>query len=134
MNRQTGKSPNQRKLRVGEELRHALAQIMERTEFRDPGLEGVFVTITEVRVSPDLRNATVFVIPLGGVDVGPVVAGLNRIKSFLRREVSHMVRLQYSPNLSFEPDRSFENAQHIEALLHSPEVLRDVGGNDDGEA
>ena len=131
MTRQPGKAPNQRQLRVGEELRHALAQLMERTDFRDPALEGVSVTVTEVRVSPDLRNATAFVIPLGGGDVGLVVKGLMRVRTFLRRELGREVRLQFVPNLSFEPDRSFERAQHIEALLHSPQVLRDVRGDED---
>ncbi|MFN3075459.1 MAG: 30S ribosome-binding factor RbfA [Alphaproteobacteria bacterium] len=130
MSRGAGKPPSQRQLRVGEELRHALAQVMERTEFRDPALEGVVVTVTEVRVSPDLRNATAFVLPLGGGDVGAVVEGLRRVKSFLRREITQAVRLQYLPDLSFEADHSFEQARHIEALLRSPAVRRDVVAED----
>lgn len=129
--RKAAAAPSQRQLRVGEEIRHALTTVMERTEFRDPALTGAPVTVTEVRVSPDLRNATVFVVPLGGGDAMPVILGLRRVRPFLRHQLASEVRLQYVPNLSFEPDVSFDQAQHIEQLLHSPEVLRDLDPRED---
>ena len=126
MNKQRAKAPSQRQLRVGEELRHALATIMERTEFHDPALAETPVTVTEIRVSPDLRHATAFVTPLGGGDARYVILGLKRVKAFLRHQLAGEVRLQFIPDLSFEPDVSFDQAQHIEDILHSPEVMRDL--------
>ena len=120
------KPPSQRQLRVGEELRHAVAQVIERGEFRDPDLQGRAITVTEVRVSPDLRNATVFVVPLGGGDATPVLAGLKRAKAFLRHEISRLVPLRVVPDLWFQADLSFDQASRIEDLLKSPEVSRDL--------
>ncbi|MBF0128799.1 MAG: 30S ribosome-binding factor RbfA [Alphaproteobacteria bacterium] len=134
MTRGKAKAPSQRQLRVGEEVRHALAMIMERTEFRDPALLGAPVTVTEVRVSPDLRHAAVFVAPLGGGDPIPVIQGLKRVRPFLRHQLAGEVRLQFIPDLSFEPDVSFDRAQHIEQILHSPEVARDLDEPRDDEA
>lgn len=125
MSKKGAKAPSQRQLRVGEELRHALAWILERGEVRDPGLEGVMVTVTEVRVSPDLRNATAFVVPTGGGDAVPVVAALNRARSFLRRSVAHAVRLKFAPDLRFEADETFDQADRIEWLLRHD---RETGG------
>ncbi|MGE5504732.1 MAG: 30S ribosome-binding factor RbfA [Actinomycetota bacterium] len=125
--------PSQRQLRVGEELRHAVAMLVERGEFRDPDLAGRAITVTEVRVSPDLRNATVFVVPLGGGDVAPVLAGLKRAKAFLRHEISRMVQLRLVPDLWFEADTTFDEASRIDALLRSPEVRRDVERADDAD-
>ncbi|CAA7617133.1 30S ribosome-binding factor RbfA [Magnetospirillum sp. UT-4] len=129
------KPPSQRQLRVGEELRHVIATIIERGDIRDPDLAGRAITVTEVRVSPDLRNATVFVVPLGGGDVAPLLAGLKRARPFLRHEIARMVDLRSVPNLSFEPDTSFDEAGRIEALLNSPQVRRDlsVPGSGDSE-
>ena len=123
------KPPSQRQLRVGEELRHIIANVIERGDIRDPDLIGRAITVTEVRISPDLKNATVFVIPLGGGDVTPILAGLKRAKSFLRHEIARSVDLRAVPNLSFEPDISFDEATRIDALLRSPEVRRDLGGD-----
>ena len=120
------KPPTQRQLRVGEELRHAIANVIERGEFRDPDLQGRPITITEVRVGPDLRNATVFVVPLGGGDVAPILAGLKRAKAFLRHEISRSVQLRAVPDLWFQSDATFDEASRIEALLRSPEVRRDI--------
>jgi ribosome-binding factor A len=119
MSQRGSKLPSQRQLRVGEELRHALATIVERGELRDPDLAGHPLTVTEVRASPDLRNATVYVVPLGGGDAGPIVAALNRAKSFLRRRVAGEVRLKFAPDLKFEADTSFDQAERIEELLKS---------------
>ncbi|MTJ82537.1 MAG: 30S ribosome-binding factor RbfA [Telmatospirillum sp.] len=129
------RAPSQRQLRVGEELRHAIASILERGDIHDPEVAGKPVTVTEVSVSPDLRNATVFVVPLGGGDPQPVLAGLKRARSYLRHEVARMVQLRVAPDLSFVADGTFDNASRIEALLSSPEVRRDLrqeGGHDLG--
>jgi len=124
----TSKTPSQRQLRVGEELRHALALILERGEARDPGLAGISVTVTEVRMGPDLRNATVFVMPLGGGDKDAVVAALTRAQPFLRRRLAGAVKLKYAPNISFCADPSFDEADHIDSLLQNPMVKRDLNG------
>jgi ribosome-binding factor A len=113
MAKRTTKKPGQRPLRVGEELRHVLAQILERDELRDPDLTGVVVTVTEVRMSPDLRNATVFVSPLGGTDSEKIVAALKRAAPYLRRRIAVLVKLRYAPNLRIELDTSFDYAELI---------------------
>lgn len=120
------KTPSQRQLRVGEELRHALAHLLERGEVHDPGLAGTPVTVTEVRISPDLRNATAFIMPLGGAADPGAVDALMRARGFLRRRLAEMVRLRVMPALSFRLDGSFDEADHIEALLRRPEVARDL--------
>ncbi len=134
MTRRQGRPPGQRQLRVGEEIRHALANIVERGEIRDPDLADRPVTITEVRVSPDLRNATAFVTPFGGGDAAPVLAGLKRAKAYLRHELAQHLNLRYVPELWFEEDTSLDQASRIDALLRSPEVRRDVEGGDFGAA
>ncbi len=120
------KAPSQRQLRVGEELRHALAWILERGEIRDPGLGGAAITVTEVRISPDLGNATAFVMPLGGDDVPGVVEALNRAVPFVRRQLGKAVKLRRLPALDFVADTSFDEAGRIEALLKTPPVARDL--------
>lgn len=120
------KAPTQRQLRVGEELRHAIANVIERGEIRDPDLQGRLITVTEVRVSPDLRNATVFVVPLGGGDVAPILVGLKRAKAYLRHEISRSVQLRAVPDLVFHPDTTFDEATRIDDLLRSPVVRRDL--------
>ena len=124
--------PSQRQLRVGEMLRHALAQILMRGEIRDPDLEGVSVTVTQVKPSPDMRHATVFVEPLGGKNAKEIVAALNRHKSFLRGEMGHMIDLKFTPDLRFIEDESFSEAQKIEDILKSDRVQRDLK-SDDGD-
>lgn len=119
MVRGDSRAPSQRQLRVGEELRHALAQIIERGELRDPELAGISITVSEVRVSPDLRNATAFVSPLGGGDAVALVPALRRAESFIRHRVGQAVRLRHVPRLSFEPDTSFDYAERIDAVLKS---------------
>jgi ribosome-binding factor A len=119
--------PGQRQLRVGEEVRHALSSIFERAEMRDPVLSSVAVTITEVRISPDLRQATVFVMPLGGGGEENVIAALGRAKGFLRRRLGSSVRLRVVPDLTFRIDPSFAEADRIERLLRDPLVARDLG-------
>jgi ribosome-binding factor A len=126
------RAPSQRQLRVGEELRHALARILQRGELRDPALQGVAVTVTEVRVSPDLKNATAYVMPLAGRDASEVVAGLGRSANYLRGQLAREVPLRFSPGLAFALDTSFDHASRINELLHRPEVERDLAPGDDG--
>ena len=120
------KQAGQRQLRVGEELRHALSRILRQGDLHDPILEDVNITVTEVRISPDLKNATAFVIPLGGERLGEIVEALNRARGFLRGQLGHAVQLRYVPRLSFQADRSFDEASHINELLQRPSVRRDL--------
>ncbi|MFC7048092.1 30S ribosome-binding factor RbfA [Emcibacter nanhaiensis] len=128
---QDDRGSSHRLLRVGENIRHALSEILSREELQDEALKGVSVTVTEVRCSPDLRNATVYVMPLGGVHEQDVVDGLNRCSKFLRGQLSRHVRMKYLPRLKFQADSSFGEADHIEQLLHSPRVARDLGPRDE---
>jgi ribosome-binding factor A len=117
---------SQRRFRIGEELRHTLSGILRRGECRDPALRDASIAVTEVRFSPDLRNATVFVMPLNGANATEIVAGLKRGTPFLKRLVAHEVALRYAPNLIFELDISFDQADRIATLLARPEVERDL--------
>jgi len=125
------KEPSQRPLRVGEALRHALSEILMRGDVRDPELREASITVTEVRVSPDLRNATVYVMPLGGTNAADMLQALRRAAPYLRRRVAQAVRLRFAPRLTFEVDTSFEHAAHIETLLHSEAVARDLAARDE---
>jgi ribosome-binding factor A len=122
--------PSQRQLRVGEALRHALAEILARGELRDPELAGLQVTVTEVRVSPDLRAATAFVVPFGGGDAAALAKALNRATGFFRMRLSNAVELRVAPTVHFAPDLSFDKADRIERLLHDPAVVRDLKKDD----
>ena len=126
MPRRGHNTPGPRPLRVGEELRHALAQIFEEGRLHDPALSGLAVTVTEVRISPDLKNATAYVMPLAGAHAGEALEALKRASGFLRRELAQMVLLRVVPTLDFVLDNSFEHASQIDALLHRPEVARDL--------
>ncbi len=117
---------SQRQLRVGEELRHALARILRDGECRDPVLENASITVTEVSMSPDLRNATAFVMPLAGTNATEVVAGLERSAIFLKGRVAREVQLRNTPNLAFALDDTFDRADRISHLLTRPEVARDL--------
>ena len=120
------KQTSQRQLRVGEEVRHGLSRIFARGELRDPDLEEVSLTVTEVRISPDLKNATAFVVPLGGEGAEKAVAALNRAGSFLRGRLGREVFLKYTPRLSFQTDKSFDEAARIDELLRRPQVRHDL--------
>ncbi len=132
-----GKAPSQRQLRVGELIRHALAECLARDEVNDPDLGGVPVTVSEVRMSPDLRNAMVFVMPLGGGEADKIVKALGRNAAYLRGQVNRRVQLKYSPQLRFSADSSYDYADQIDALLRRPKVAADLatdgGGTDGGE-
>ena len=125
--------PSQRQLRVGEMLRHALSEILQRNEIRDPELDGVSVTITQVKPSPDMRYATVYCAPLGGKNAGPIIAALNRHKGFLRGQMGHMITTKFTPDLRFVEDQSFAEAEKIENLLKSPQVQRDLVASDQND-
>ena len=122
------RAPSQRQLRVGEEIRHALAEVFERDGLRDPVLRGRTITVTEVQASPALKNVTAFVTPLGGDDTAEVVAALRRASAYLRGEMGRRLRLRHVPNLLFEADLTFDQASHIDALLRQPNVSRDIEG------
>ncbi|MCF8476595.1 MAG: 30S ribosome-binding factor RbfA [Pseudolabrys sp.] len=122
---------SQRQLRVGELVRHAIAQLLARGEVHDPVIEGHLITVPEVRMSPDLRLATVYVMPLAGRDADEVVAALDRNKKYLRGEVSHAVNLKFAPDLRFHIDDRFEEAERIDKLLRSPQVARDLEKDDE---
>jgi len=126
----SGQSRSQRQLRVGEELRHALARLLTRGELRDPQLAAISLTVTEVRVSPDLKSATAFVVPLGGGDLAAVIDVLNHAAGFLRSQLGREVQLRYTPRLSFQADHSFDEAARINAILHHPRVAQDVEAED----
>ena len=121
-----GKEPTQRQLRVGEEIRHLLSAMFSRGDFRDPGLIGEHVTVAEVRVSPDLKNATAFVSRLGQTDITPLLPALKRAAPFLRSELARQMRLRVVPQLSFQPDAALDYAMRMDALLKAPQVARDL--------
>ena len=117
---------SQRQLRVGEIVRHAVADLLAQGAVHDPDLEGHIITVPEVRMSPDLKLATVYVMPLGGKDTEKVIAALARNKKFLRGEVAHRVNLKFAPDLRFRIDERFDEAERIEKLLRTPAVQRDL--------
>src|ERR1700761_3281507 len=117
--------PSQRQLRVGEEMRHVLARIFQRGELRDPALHDIALTVTEVRVAPDLKRATAFVMPLGGSNTEKVMEGLKRGAPYLRQRIAHEVKLRVAPEITFAIDESFDEASRIDALLRRAEVARD---------
>lgn len=119
--------PSQRQLRVGEQVRHALAELFARAEIRDPLIEDTVISVSEVRMSPDLKLATAYVAPLGAEDAVAVVEALNRHARFIRGRLSPALRqMRYMPEFRFRPDTSFDNFEKIDRLLKSPEVARDL--------
>ncbi|HEY1836912.1 MAG: 30S ribosome-binding factor RbfA [Rhizomicrobium sp.] len=125
--------PSQRQLRVGEMLRHTLSEILTRGEIRDPDLEGVSVTITQVKPSGDMRHATVFCEPLGGKNAAKILAALNRHARFIRGEMGHTITMKFTPDLRFVEDESFAEAEKIERLLKSDRVARDLADKSDDD-
>jgi ribosome-binding factor A len=123
--------PSQRALRAGELVRHALAEVLSRGEVHDPVIAGHMITVPEVRMSPDLRQATAYVMPLGGRDAKDVLAALERNKKFLRGEVARRVNLKFAPEIRFRLDERFDEAERIEKLLRTPQVQRDLEHKDD---
>jgi ribosome-binding factor A len=121
-----GGEPSQRMLRVGELIRHTLSDLLGRGAVRDPVLEEHVVTVPDVRMSPDLKLATVYVMPLGGKDMDSVLAALDRHKKFLRGEIAGRINLRFAPDVRFKADRSFDCGTKIDTLLASPQVKRDL--------
>ena len=124
--RESQAGPSQRALRVGELIRHAMSDMLTRGDVHDPVLEGHLVTVPEVRMSPDLRMATIYVMPLGGRDIQDVIEALDRNKRYLRGEIAHRVNLKFAPELRFRADERFDEAERIEKLLRTPAVQRDL--------
>ncbi|HEY2051149.1 MAG TPA: 30S ribosome-binding factor RbfA [Caulobacteraceae bacterium] len=127
--RRGASGPSQRQLRAGELVRHALADLLRHETLSEPALQGAPVTVTEVRMSPDLRHAVCFVEPLGGAHAPEVVEALNRSARFLRGRLGHAIELKFTPDLKFVHDETFDAAAAIDRLLADPRVRRDV---DDG--
>jgi ribosome-binding factor A len=123
--------PSQRQLRAGELVRHALVDLLREETLADPALETVSVTLTEVRMSPDLRHALCFILPLGGEHTPEVVAALNRAARFLRGRLGRMVELKFTPELKFVSDDSFAAAERIDRLFDDPKVRRDLAPHED---
>ncbi len=127
MNRSSSqKGPSQRQLRAGELIRHALAEILQREQLREPALAGVSVTVSEVRVSPDLKQAKVFASPLGGGDEAGVIAALNRTSAYLRGLLGKKIDMKFTPALKFFADETFAEAEKIDRLLARSDVARDL--------
>jgi ribosome-binding factor A len=122
----TAPGGSQRQLRVGETVRHAIADILSQGSVHDPELEGHIITVPEVRMSPDLKLATIYVIPLGGRDTAVVIAALERNRKFLRGEIARRVNLKFAPDVRFRVDERFDEAERIEKLLRTPAVQRDL--------
>src|SRR5580704_7189806 len=122
---------SQRQLRVGEMIRHELADMLSRGDIHDPVIEAHMITVPEVRVSPDLRLATVYVMPLGGRDIEPVIEALDRNKRYVRGEIARRVNLKFAPEIRFRADERFDEAERIEKLLRTPAVRRDLDGGKD---
>ncbi|MFZ1952785.1 MAG: 30S ribosome-binding factor RbfA [Pseudolabrys sp.] len=124
---------SQRQLRVGELVRHALADMLTRGDVHDPVIEAHMITIPEVRVTADLRLATIYLIPMGGRDAEEVVAAFERHKKYLRAEIAHRINLKFAPDIRFRVDDRLAEAERIERLLSSPDVKRDLKPDEDGE-
>jgi ribosome-binding factor A len=126
--------PSQRQLRAGELVRHSLVEVLREEDITDPALQGVSVTVTEVRMSPDLRHATVFVEPLGGAHAREVVEGLNRHAKFLRGRLGRSIDMKFTPDLKFIHDESFDEAARMNRLFDDPRVRRDLAADEPSDA
>ncbi|PST26930.1 30S ribosome-binding factor RbfA [Mesorhizobium plurifarium] len=134
MAKTTSSAPSQRMLRVGEQVRAAITQVLQRGEVLDPLIENTVISISEVRMSPDLKIATAYVTPLGVADHATVIEALNRHAKFIRGRLGPQLRqMKYMPDVRFRDDTSFENYQKIDSLLRSPEVSRDLDRDTDDE-
>jgi ribosome-binding factor A len=118
--------PSQRQLRVGELVRHALAQMLSRGDVHDDVIASHVVTVSEVRMTPDLRLATIYIMPLGGKDLAPVLEALERNRKYIRGEVARAVNLKFAPEIRFLPDATFDEARRIDEILRSPKVAQDL--------
>ncbi len=130
----TAKGPTQRQLRVGEMLRHEISVILTRGDLRDPVLDGVPMTISEVRPSPDMRSAEVFCLPLGGQNTDDVISALNKCAGHVRGQLGRQITMKFTPKLRFRRDHSFDEAAHIDGLLSSKPVKRDLSAGEEDES
>lgn len=134
MSAHSAKGPSQRQLRIGEQVRHALAEVLQRGEVRDPLIETTVISVSEVRMSPDLKIATAFVAPLGAKDDSAVIDALNLNAKYIRGRASNALRqMKYMPEFRFKPDTSYDNMSKIDDILRSPEVSRDLAEKDGEE-
>lgn len=133
MKNRPAKAPSQRQLRIGEEIRHAIAQMLERSEFHEPALHDVSVTVTEVRISPDLKNATAYIMPLGGEQADEVLEALTRARPFVRKRLGRALHLRHIPKVDFQMDATFDQASKIETLLNDPKVAQDLTASEEFE-
>ena len=133
MSKDNKTGPNQRSLRVGELVRHALAAIFARGDVEDDALRGAIITVPEVRMSPDLKLANAYVMPLGGQRAEAIVEALNRHRKFIRGRVAPQINMKFAPDVKFFVDDTFEEAGRIEALLRSDKVKRDLAAGDEDE-
>jgi ribosome-binding factor A len=124
---------SQRQLRVGELVRHAMADMLTRGDVHDPVIEGHLITVPEVRMTADLRLATIYIMPLAGRDADEVLAALERNKKFLRGEIAHRINLKFAPDIRFRVDERFAEAERIDKLLRSPAVKRDLDDENEDE-
>jgi ribosome-binding factor A len=131
--RDSSHGASQRQLRVGELVRHALADMLTRGDVHDPVIERHMITIPEVRVTADLRLATIYVMPMGGRDAEQVVAAFERHKKYLRAEIAHRINLKFAPDIRFRVDDRFAEAERIDKLLRSPDVKRDLEHDEESE-
>ncbi|MBU2329439.1 MAG: 30S ribosome-binding factor RbfA [Alphaproteobacteria bacterium] len=132
MTKPTSSAPSQRMLRVGEQVRAAITQVLQRGEVNDDLIEKTVISVSEVRMSPDLKMATAYVAPLGVSDHDAVIAALNKHAKYIRGRIGGQLRqMKYMPEVRFRDDTSFDNYQKIDALLRSPEVQRDLGTDED---
>lgn len=132
--RYRGSDPTQRQLKVGEEIRHILSPVLLRGDIRHPFLAGVSITLTEARVSVDMRHAVLFVTPLGGRDLEPAVKALKEAAGQLRSELARKMRMKFIPQLHFEPDVSFDEAERINTLFNMPHVQQDLIDEESGSS
>ena len=134
---QQGGEPSQRMLRVAELIRHALSDLLSRGAINDPVLEGHVITVPLVKMSPDLKLATAFVMPLGGKDANEVIEALDRHRKYLRGEIAHRINMKFAPDVRFKIDQSFDFSAEIDAILDSPKVKQDLSApvaETDGES
>jgi ribosome-binding factor A len=130
----SSRGPSQRQLRVGELVRHTVADLLARGEVHDPVIEAHVITIPEVRMTADLRLATIYVMPLGGRAMESVLAAFNRNRRFLRGEIARRINLKFAPDIRFAIDERFDEAERIEKLLRTPAVRRDLHGTTDDQS
>ncbi|GJD75263.1 30S ribosome-binding factor RbfA [Methylobacterium goesingense] len=131
--KQTPTGPSQRQQRVAELIRHAIAEVLQRGDIQDAVLSAHVITVPEVRMSPDLKLATAYIMPLGGLNEAPVIAALERNKKALRQEVARRVNLKFAPDLRFLRDETFDEADRIDALLRTDKVRRDLESRTPGD-